>query len=69
MSLNGIDHVELWGGNAARAASFYERAFGFRSLGVRRTEELAMMWDKFHPLKLTSGYAMSWSEDPIPVEA
>src|SRR3954467_7297813 len=30
MPLNGIDHVELWVGNAKQAAFFYERAFGFR---------------------------------------
>ena len=48
-----------------------------RSFGVRRTEELAVMWDTFHPLKLTPlareldqpGYALSWSQDPTPVEA
>ncbi len=40
------------------------------SLGVRRTEELAVMWDTFRPLRLTAlarlhdvpGYAMSWSQ-------
>jgi homogentisate 1,2-dioxygenase len=38
------------------------------SLGVRRTEELAVMWDTFKPLRLTTlardldqpGYALSW---------
>ena len=48
-----------------------------RSLGVRRTEELAVMWDTFNPLKLTPlareldrpGYALSWSEDPTTVGA
>jgi 4-hydroxyphenylpyruvate dioxygenase len=30
MPLNGIDHVELWVGNAKQAAFFYQRAFGFR---------------------------------------
>jgi homogentisate 1,2-dioxygenase len=43
------------------------------SLGVRRTEELAVMWDTFHPLKLTPlareldqpGYALSWSDDLV----
>ena len=42
------------------------------SLGVRRTEELAVMWDTFRPLRLTTlsrdldqpGYALSWSRDP-----
>lgn len=43
------------------------------ALGVRRTEELAVMWDTFHPLKLTPlareldqpGYALSWAA-PVP---
>jgi len=30
MPLHGIDHVELWVGNAVQAAYFYEHAFGFR---------------------------------------
>jgi 4-hydroxyphenylpyruvate dioxygenase len=30
MPLNGIDHVEMWVGNAAQAAYFFEHAFGFR---------------------------------------
>ena len=30
MPLNGIDHVELWVGNAKQAAFFYPHAFGFR---------------------------------------
>jgi 4-hydroxyphenylpyruvate dioxygenase len=30
MPLHGIDHVELWVGNAAQAAYFYTRAFGFK---------------------------------------
>jgi 4-hydroxyphenylpyruvate dioxygenase len=29
MPLNGIDHVELWVGNARQAAFFFTRAFGF----------------------------------------
>ena len=29
MPLNGIDHVEMWVGNAKQAAFFYTRAFGF----------------------------------------
>ena len=49
-----------------------------RSLGVRSTQELAVMWDTFRPLRLTPlareldqpGYALSWYEDtPTPVEA
>jgi homogentisate 1,2-dioxygenase len=40
------------------------------SLGARRTEELAVMWDTFRPLKLTElaedldkpEYALSWYE-------
>jgi 4-hydroxyphenylpyruvate dioxygenase len=31
MPLLGIDHVELWVGNAQQAAFFYEHAFGFRA--------------------------------------
>jgi homogentisate 1,2-dioxygenase len=42
------------------------------SLGARRTEELAVMWDTFKPLKLTTlardldlpDYALSWSGEP-----
>jgi homogentisate 1,2-dioxygenase len=42
-----------------------------RSLGARRTEELAVMWDTFRPLRLTQlwhelddpRYAYSWYED------
>ncbi len=30
MPLNGIDHLELWVGNAAQAAYYLTRAFGFR---------------------------------------
>jgi 4-hydroxyphenylpyruvate dioxygenase len=30
MPLLGVDHVEMWVGNAAQAAFFYTRAFGFR---------------------------------------
>ncbi len=30
MPLNGIDHVEMWVGNAKQAAFFFSRAFGFR---------------------------------------
>src|SRR5215208_2350681 len=30
MPLNGIDHVELWVGNAAQAAYYFTSAFGFR---------------------------------------
>ena len=49
-----------------------------RSLGARRTEELAVMWDTFRPMKLTTSwrdlddpsYALSWYEDEAtPVEA
>ena len=42
-----------------------------RSLGARRTEELAVMCDTFHPLRLTPlarehddpAYALSWKTD------
>ena len=49
-----------------------------KSLGKRRTEELAVMWDTFRPLKLTTlardmddpRYAYSWQEGtPSPVAA
>jgi homogentisate 1,2-dioxygenase len=48
-----------------------------RSLGARRTEELAVMWDTFRPLRLTTlarglddpSYAYSWREDPAPAPA
>ncbi len=49
-----------------------------KSLGKRRTEELAVMWDTFRPLKLTTlarelddpRYAYSWHEQaPSPVAA
>ena len=29
MPLHGIDHVELWVGNAKQAAYFFTRAYGF----------------------------------------
>jgi homogentisate 1,2-dioxygenase len=47
-----------------------------KSLGARRTEELAVMWDTFRPLRLTPlarelddpGYAYSWrTGEPAPV--
>ena len=38
MPLLGIDHVELWVGNAQQAAYYYERAFGFRRVGYRGLE-------------------------------
>jgi homogentisate 1,2-dioxygenase len=47
-----------------------------KSLGARRTEELAVMWDTFRPLRLTTlarglddpSYAYSWyTEEPSPV--
>jgi homogentisate 1,2-dioxygenase len=48
-----------------------------RSLGARRTEELAIMWDTFRPLRLSTAwrdvddprYALSWytpTESPVP---
>jgi 4-hydroxyphenylpyruvate dioxygenase len=33
MPLHGIDHVELWVGNAKQSAFFFARAFGFRPVG------------------------------------
>src|SRR6476646_6224037 len=38
MPLNGIDHVELWVGNAKQAAFFYQRAFGFRVIAYAGLE-------------------------------
>ncbi len=38
MPLNGIDHVELWVGNAKQAAYFYTRAFGFTQVGYAGLE-------------------------------
>jgi 4-hydroxyphenylpyruvate dioxygenase len=38
MPLNGIDHVELYVGNAVQAAHFYERAFRFRPVAYAGLE-------------------------------
>src|SRR3712207_5856870 len=38
MPLNGIDHIELWVGNAAQAAYFFTRAFGFTETAYRGLE-------------------------------
>ena len=38
MPLHGIDHVELWVGNAQQAAYFYTRAFGFREVAYAGLE-------------------------------
>ena len=38
MPLDGIDHVELYVGNAAQAAYFFERAFGFRRVAYAGLE-------------------------------
>ena len=38
MPLNGIDHVELWVGNAKQAAYFFTRAFGFTEVAYRGLE-------------------------------
>src|SRR4051795_1889624 len=38
MPLHGIDHVELWVGNAKQAAHFYRRAFGFREVAYAGLE-------------------------------
>ena len=38
MPLNGIDHVELYVGNAAQAAYFYAHAFGFRPVAYAGLE-------------------------------
>ncbi len=38
MPLLGVDHVELYVGNAAQAAFFYEHALGFRRVAYRGLE-------------------------------
>src|SRR3954468_6260490 len=38
MPLNGIDHVELWVGNAKQAAYFYTHAYGFTEVGYSGLE-------------------------------
>jgi 4-hydroxyphenylpyruvate dioxygenase len=38
MPLNGIDHVEMWVGNAAQAAYYFTRAFGFHETAYRGLE-------------------------------
>jgi 4-hydroxyphenylpyruvate dioxygenase len=38
MPLHGIDHVELWVGNAKQAAFYYTRAFGFREVAYAGLE-------------------------------
>ena len=38
MPLHGVDHVELYVGNAAQAAYFYARAFGFREVAYAGLE-------------------------------
>jgi 4-hydroxyphenylpyruvate dioxygenase len=38
MPLDGIDHIELWVGNAAQAAYWYTRALGFREVAYAGLE-------------------------------
>ncbi len=38
MPLNGIDHVELWVGNAAQAAYYYVNALGFTEVAYAGLE-------------------------------
>src|ERR687883_571244 len=38
MPLHGVDHVELYVGNAAQAAYYYTRAFGFREVAYAGLE-------------------------------
>src|SRR3954462_4666984 len=38
MPLNGIDHVELYVGNATQAAFFYTHAYGFREVAYKGLE-------------------------------
>src|SRR6516162_9401026 len=38
MPLHGIDHVELWVGNAAQASYYFKHAFGFTEVAYRGLE-------------------------------
>ncbi|WP_372788837.1 4-hydroxyphenylpyruvate dioxygenase [Paraconexibacter sp.] len=38
MPLHGVDHVELWVGNALQSAYYYAHAFGFRRIAYRGLE-------------------------------
>jgi len=38
MPLHGVDHVEMWVGNALQAAYFYAHAFGFRRVAYKGLE-------------------------------
>src|SRR5947199_7103244 len=38
MPLHGIDHVELWVGNAAQASFFFQHAFGFSEVAYSGLE-------------------------------
>ena len=38
MPLHGIDHVELWVGNAQQAAYYYAHAYGFREVAYAGLE-------------------------------
>ena len=38
MPLHGIDHVELWVGNAAQASYYFRHAFGFREMAFSGLE-------------------------------
>jgi 4-hydroxyphenylpyruvate dioxygenase len=38
MPLDGIDHIELWVGNAAQASYFFQRAFNFTEVAYRGLE-------------------------------
>ena len=38
MPLHGIDHVELWVGNASQAAYFYRHALGFKEVAYAGLE-------------------------------
>src|SRR3712207_6500178 len=38
MPLNGVDHVELWVGNASQAAYYYRHAFGFNEVAYAGLE-------------------------------
>lgn len=62
LTLKGMDHVELWVGNAKQAAFYYQHAFGFTPVaysgletGNRKTTSYAMQQGKIR-LVLTGAY-------------
>ena len=47
MPLDGVDHVELYVGDAAQAAYYYTRAFGFRRVAfyTEQGRKFDRYWD------------------------